>query len=296
MGGPLEAQSSPLTGHVLLELRRPKKILSLTLSLKLKLSNHVHEIWSLKSARKQTIWIGVLLGVEQERSITLPAGAHIFPFEIPLRGDMTETVISSILSVRYNLVAELKVPGIQLNIRTRSHKEITMSRFHVANEIDLLDSVTMRNCWPEYLEYQMMIDRKVATLGQRLPIEFNLWPLFEHVNILGIRFGLLERLNKKKVTLERWYPLMEELVTDPPGSVSKLAYIKIPNQPKIMPDMNNDLITISHQLEIFILFQANSRTKSIVLRCTLIIAPPVETTEDLPSYSQALQSPQVRLP
>ncbi|KAK9765889.1 hypothetical protein K7432_005414 [Basidiobolus ranarum] len=296
MGGALDAPDILLTGHVLLHLKKPTKIISLSLSLSSKLHKYDYKIWSLTSVSTQTLWKSVLLGIEHETSITLPAGTHTFPFEITVCGDMAESVETRLLAVKYSLTSVLKKPGFGLHTKIRSHKKIIVNRYHVSNEVDLFDSIMMSNSWPEHLEYQMTIDRKVVTLGQKLPIEFNLWPLFTHVKILGVKFGLFEKLAGKKGSMERWFPLREDSVSDPPSLVSKLLYVKIPCQPRITPDMSNDLISVKHQLEICILFEAKSKVKSIVLKCSLIIMPPIETVEEyLPSYSQALLSPEVIL-
>ncbi|KAK9766888.1 hypothetical protein K7432_003678 [Basidiobolus ranarum] len=234
----------------------------------------------------------ILLQAQEEEFLTLPPGNHVFPFEFQLKGDMAETVSSYYVVVKYSLIAVLKRHGWGSNLR--ASKDILVNRVYFQNEIDQLANVMLCNKWPPFMEYQMMIDTKVIPLGQTVPVKFSWWPLVDRIQIRTVEFAVIEKVIHTNGELDRWLPIKSNLLLNPPIGANKLACILIPSHSNIHPDMSNQYITIQHRLEMNIHFEVNQKLNSIVLRCSIIVAPKnEEIQEDLPSYSQALLAPRV---
>ncbi|ORX89019.1 hypothetical protein K493DRAFT_383871 [Basidiobolus meristosporus CBS 931.73] len=286
-----EAPNELLAGHVSLRLLTPTKITSLTLKLKILVSEHATFPPNDKKSTK-ILNSTILLQPQNSSLLTLPPGNHSFPFEFQLTGDLAETVSNRFVSVKYVLVAELKRPGWRR--QSRANKEILVSRLHVPNEMDQLAMVILCNRWPSYMEYQLMIDTKVIRLGQIVPVKFTWWPFIRKIQIRSVEFTIVERTIHARGELDRWLPIKSHMMLDPPMEANKLAHIKVPSGSQIHPDMSNHHITIQHRLEMNVTFEANQKWNSILLKCNIILIPNnEEASEDLPSYSQALLAPNV---
>ncbi|KAK9765890.1 hypothetical protein K7432_005415 [Basidiobolus ranarum] len=283
-----------LTGNVFLRINnKPTKIISLTLRFESRVNEH--GLSAIKPVTPTVVWKAVLLAAEEDPSITLPLGTHKFPFEIPLHKDLPDSLISDFVSVKYSLVTVLKKPGFGIGTSLHSSKKIQVYRT-AEEEINELNRVVVTNRWPKYLEYEMLLDTKLATLGQNLPVEFTWRPLGEEVKILEVKSGILEKVVSKNGKLERWLPVKNDIVSN--SSVNRCLFIQvhIPYRSRVFPDLKNQLIQVEHKLEMRVIFTVAEKINSIRLKCELVITMPFDETEDqLPTYTQALLTPRLVL-
>ncbi|ORX89020.1 hypothetical protein K493DRAFT_319028 [Basidiobolus meristosporus CBS 931.73] len=278
-----------LSGNVFLNVDRPTKILYLSLHFESVINEHVLRLSAIKTIKPKVIWETALLEAEGDSVITLPPGNHRFAFEIPLSGDLPDSLVSNFINVKYSL------PGFGIGTTVHCSKRIHL-HWTTVEDLDETDGVLLSNRWPKYLEYEVLLDTKLATFGQNYPVEFKWRPLGAEFAIVEVKSGILEKITSKNGNLERWMPLSNDIVYNSAADRRLRLQVHIPYRSKIFPDIKNRLIRVEHKLELRVIFKANCKLNSIRLTSELILLQPFDETEDqLPTYSQALLSPRLVL-
>ncbi|ORX97380.1 hypothetical protein K493DRAFT_406962 [Basidiobolus meristosporus CBS 931.73] len=289
-----------IQGEVLVRLKRPLKVTSLTLKFEGYVEEKAFGVKSLKFlsqryiVKEKIVFLQAPNGHQQ-----LSAGTHAFNFSFALGSQLPETVHSPFLNVRYNLVAILKKPGFSTTVK--QVKELSISRVSEVSDPDCQPAIVLANAWPKVLDYSVVLSNKILALEQTVPIEFHLWPHSPDIKFLGLEFYLVEEITYMNRSIEgttntkRWIKLKSISTLHDSMLTNKLVRVQIPPEARARCDINNEFIQIHHKLEVRILFENRRKLNSITLRCQVIVQPEPLIDEDLPSYMQSFQSQLVEI-
>lgn len=117
------------------------------------------------------------------QSHTLAPGNHELPFELVLPGSLEESVEGlEGGQVVYKLVATIERGRFANNIVAKKHLRVV--RTLGPDALELSQTMSMENIWPEKVEYSISIPAKAVAIGSFTPIHMHLTPLLK-----GLRLG-----------------------------------------------------------------------------------------------------------
>ena len=131
------------------------------------------------------------LGPERGPQV-LPAGNHVWHFELLIPGDMPESIegVSSSWVV-YQMKATIGRSVLYKDLVARKHMRII--RTFDPGTSELSQSACVANAWPPRLNYEVATPTKGVIFGTSIPLNFRLLPLRK-----GMRIGKIESELKEK--------------------------------------------------------------------------------------------------
>ncbi|BFZ56662.1 hypothetical protein PYCC9005_003709 [Savitreella phatthalungensis] len=124
-------------------------------------------------------------------SKTIGVGNYEYPFEVRLPGDLPETVegIDEAM-VGYSMIATVERPGLATNITCK--KRIRVVRTLSIDSLEMAQTLSVDNTWPNKIEYAISIPTKSYPIGSTVPVNFKLVPLLKGLSIAKITCQLKE--------------------------------------------------------------------------------------------------------
>lgn len=122
---------------------------------------------------------------------TLAPGNHELPFELILPGSVEESVEGlEGAQVVYKLVATIERGRFANNIVTKKHMRVV--RTLSSDALELSQSMSMDNVWPDKVEYQISIPAKAIAVGSFTPINLRLVPMLKGLKLGRTKITLYE--------------------------------------------------------------------------------------------------------
>ncbi|ORZ12675.1 or S-antigen, C-terminal domain-domain-containing protein [Absidia repens] len=301
-----ESSGVMLRGSVVLECHETTKIRSITL----KLIGKVKVNWMEGTGSHQRLYKEEQTIVEHEWSF-MPQGRKTYhlserhyqwDFELPLPGDLPETMHHDLGEVYYRLKAVAERPTFSLNYSDK--RSLKVSRLMLPTSMELLQSVLISNVWADKLSYEISVPSKCYTMGSLLPVTFDFMPIAPDLKIKSIACALKEYLTLStpehsktesrvvKVHRDNTYQETAQHIGD---SYHKTELISIPDEASqsLMMDTANDLIKVRHKLKFTVtLINADGHISELRAAIPIIIAA-ISVEDDanaLPAYEDAWRS------
>lgn len=122
---------------------------------------------------------------------TLHAGNHSLPFEAILPGSIDESVEGlEGAQVIYKLVATIERGRFANNLVAKRH--IRVVRTLGPDALELCQTMSIENTWPDKVEYIISVPAKATALGSFTPLDFHLSPLLKGLKLGSIKVQLVE--------------------------------------------------------------------------------------------------------
>ncbi|ORY81456.1 or S-antigen, N-terminal domain-domain-containing protein [Protomyces lactucae-debilis] len=116
---------------------------------------------------------------------SMGSGNYEYPFEVTLPGDLPETVEGlDYGSIKYTMTATVERPGFAHNLTT--HKTLRVVRTLSIDSLEMAQTLSVDNTWPNKIEYAISIPTKSYPIGSTIPINFKLVPLLKGLQIAKI--------------------------------------------------------------------------------------------------------------
>lgn len=171
-------------------------------------------------------------------------------FELPLPGDLPESVEYEHAEVYYVLKAEVERPTFSINYHDR--KFLRVSRVLLPSSLELTQSMVISNVWVDKLSYDISVPSKVFSLGSIIPITFALTPIAEELQVRSVscvlkEYVTLTAMDHSKMEGRVVKHLRDEIFTD----WTKTELLPVPdyNSHEIQVDSYCDLVKIKHKLK-----------------------------------------------
>lgn len=236
---------------------------------------------------------------------TLHAGNHELPFDTILPGTLDESVEGlDGGQVIYKLVATIERGRFANNLVAKRHLRVV--RTLGPDALELSQTMSMENVWPNKVEYSISIPAKAIAIGSYTPLDFQLTPLLKGLKLGQIKVQLLEfkRLESASGLSTQSENVVVQEVTFPPPEEGFLGedewnlsheFYMPTSLSKCTQDCQiGDNIKVSHKLS-FAVSLLNPDGHTSELRATLpvyvFISPNVAITSLHPTLSQNYQSP-----
>ncbi|KAI7896510.1 uncharacterized protein EV154DRAFT_492510 [Mucor mucedo] len=303
-GSAEESAGSILRGSVILNCQEQIKVKSVTL----KLIGITKVNWSEGNGPNQRNYRAKQVLIEKELTFLesgkkphVCQGRYKWDFELPLPGNIPESIHHDMGQVYYRLKAYCDRPKFSMNFVDK--QMIQVSRQMLASNLEFNQSVNISNIWANKVQYDITIPSKIYAAGQKIPIAFDLFPIAPQLTIRSVACSLKEyttgstqdRQKTKNCVLnqlrdDHFYP-------DPiTGHILKTELLLVPQ--RIHFDMCAELIQVKHKIKFTVSLQ-NSDGHISELRASIpvIIAPtvPQHIQEDLPPYQDAWRSSHIPL-
>lgn len=124
-------------------------------------------------------------------SHTLPIGNHELPFEVIIPGSIDESVEGlEGAQVIYKLVAKIERGRFANNIVAKKHLRVI--RTLGTDALELSQTMSVENTWPNKVEYSISIPTKAIAIGSRTPVSFSFTPLLKGLKLGNTRIQIIE--------------------------------------------------------------------------------------------------------
>ncbi|CAO3595408.1 unnamed protein product [Absidia cylindrospora] len=290
-----------LRGFVILDCHEATKMRAITLKLEGKIKvNWLEGVGVYQQTYKEDQTI-----IEHEWSFLPYTGKtyHLsehhyrWDFELPLPGDLPETLQHESCQVYYRLKAVADRPTFAMNYTdTRS---IKVSRLMLPTCLELLQSISISNVWTDKFIYDINMPSKYYTMGQILPVAFDFTPITSGLKILAITCVLKEYLTlsaqgftKARISKTQRNEHVQVSTQQVGQTYHKTETMEIPDEESrlLMMDTTNDFFKVKHKLKIIVsLKNADGHVSELRLAIPIVIATisPEEDANALPTYENA---------
>ncbi|KAI8983478.1 hypothetical protein BDB01DRAFT_760426 [Pilobolus umbonatus] len=224
----------------------------------------------------------------------LPEGHYKWDFELPLPGDLPESISYEQGEVFYKLRATVERPTFSLNYKDK--KDLHVSRLLLPSSLALTQSLIVSNEWANKLTYDISVPSKLYALGTMIPITFLFVPLTEHLQIRMVSCMLKEYITLSTSNHSRVEGKIIQHITDSHFASeedpwSKTELLPIPDAVKT--DSSGDLIKIRHKVKIIVSIRNYDGHISELRAAIPVIISEFSPDEDvniLPAYEDAWKS------
>ncbi|KAI8391182.1 uncharacterized protein BYT42DRAFT_509054 [Radiomyces spectabilis] len=300
-----ESAGVMLRGTVRFSCQEHTKVKSVTLKLEGK--SHVHwtegagsQVRHFKEERSiiQHEWIFL---ASKEKAQVLKEGEYKWCFELPLPGDLPESIKHPLGEVSYRLKAVIDRPAFMMNYVAK--RTLHVSRLLLPSSLELTQSILISNVWTNKLMYEIGIPRKVYLPDTKIPIAFDLVPIASNLRVRSVACTLKEytifaasghqRTEGRVITHLR----DDHFTRSANGHWMKTEQLYIPsrasNMREIQYDVTGDLIKVKHKLKFIVtLVNLDGHISELRASIPVIIASslPEQDLNDLPTYEAASDS------
>ncbi|KAI9305261.1 hypothetical protein BJ944DRAFT_265488 [Cunninghamella echinulata] len=251
-----------------------------------------------------------------KKTYHLSEGHYKWDFELPLPGDLPETIEHDLGQVYYRLKAVAERPTFSMNYTDK--RSLKVSRVMSPTSLEFIQSMIISNVWADKLGYEISTPTKCYTMGSMVPITFELRPIAPELQVKSISCMLKEYLTLTAITSttiddhnqqqqhkhSKTESKIVKLIRDDAfyqhaieqnGSFKKTLGLNIPEEDSqlLMVDTQNDLIRVKHKIK-FTVTLINGDGHISELRAAIpIILATLSVEEDanaLPAYEDAWKS------
>ncbi|KAI8086479.1 uncharacterized protein BX664DRAFT_366029 [Halteromyces radiatus] len=292
-----------LRGSVVLDCHENTKIKSITL----KIIGKIKVNWIEGTGSHQRLYKEEQTILEHEWSFmpqtrkTYHLSEHHYQwdFELPLPGDLPETIHHDLGEVYYRLKAVAERPTFSINYTDK--RSLKVSRLMLPTSMELMQSVLISNVWADKLSYDISVPSKCYTMGGMLPITFQFIPIAPDLKIRSITCTLKEYMTLSTCDHSKTETRIVKVHRDDnyqdtaehEGEIyRKTEIMVIPDEASnhLMMDTVNDLIKVKHKLKFTVtLVNADGHISELRAAIPIIIAA-ISAEEDanaLPAYEDA---------
>lgn len=181
-------------------------------------------------------------------------------FELPLPGNLPESIDHDMGQVYYRLKAYCDRPKFSMNFVDK--RIIQMNRQMLACNIQFNQAIIISNIWANKVVYDISIPSKIYATNKKIPISFDLFPITPNLTIRSVACSLKEyttcstkdRQKTKNRVLnqlrdDHFYP-------DPiTGHFIKTELLLVPAEHQINFDMCAELIQVKHKIKFTVSLQ-----------------------------------------
>lgn len=188
-------------------------------------------------------------------------GQYKWEFELPLPGNLPETVNHEMGQVQYRLRAYCDRPTFSMNYVDK--RIIKLTRLMLPSCLELNQSVAISNVWANKVAYDISLPSKVYCSNKSIPISFDLLPIASNLRIKFIACSLKEyitcsTLDHHKTEGKVINHLRDDRLTMNPttGHWTKTELLRVPSEPNHFNyDMCGELIQVKHKLKFTVALQ-----------------------------------------
>lgn len=298
-GTPEESAGVVLRGSVILNCHEPTKVKSVYLEF-LGMTN-VNWCEGMGSNLKQYRAERKLIEKEwtflelQKKAHVLPQGQYKWDFELPLPGDLPESVKHEMGQVEYKLKAYCDRPTFCMDYVDK--KVIKISRLLLPSCIEYSESVEISSTWANKLVYDIGIPTQIYCADKTIPITFDLQPIAPNLTVRSVACSLKEYTtcttpeHHKTESKILNYLRDDRFEADANGNYFKTELLHVPAESNLIHyDMSGDMIEVKHKVK-FVVSLQNSDGHISELRAAIpvVIAPlaPEDDQNALPAYEDA---------
>ncbi|KAI8348022.1 hypothetical protein EDC96DRAFT_312947 [Choanephora cucurbitarum] len=234
----------------------------------------------------------------KHKTYHLSEGHYKWDFELPLPGDLPETIQHELGEVTYRLKATVDRPTFSMNYNDR--KEIKVSRVLLPSSLELSQSVVISNVWVDKLSYDISVPSKVFSMGSIIPVTFALEPIAEDLRVRSVSCVLKEYItlsaeDHSKMEGRVIRHIRDEHFSTGDNPWSKTELVSVPDMAShlVQTDSACDLMKIKHKLKFTVsLTNADGHISELRAAIPIMIAEisPVEDENALPAYEDAWKS------
>ncbi|KAI8337407.1 hypothetical protein BC941DRAFT_375033, partial [Chlamydoabsidia padenii] len=304
-GSEEESGGVMLRGSVVLNCQEAIKVRSVTL----KLEGKIKVNWLEGRTSRQRQYKEERTIIEHEwtlishtrKAYHLDERHYQWDFELPLPGDLPETLHHELGQVYYRLKAVVERPTFSLNYSDRRSLKVT--RLRLPTCMELLQSTLVSSVWADKLSYDINVPTRCYSIGSILPITFDFLPLHAGLKIRSVTCTLKEYLTLStsqghSKTIGRVVKVhhnhhFQHTAHRLGPAYHKTEQLVIPQEDShlVMMDTANDLINVKHKLKLTVsLMNADGHISELRAAIPIVIAA-LSTEEDaLPTYENAWRS------
>ncbi|KAK9767075.1 hypothetical protein K7432_003385 [Basidiobolus ranarum] len=291
-GTPEDSVGSVVSGTVLFTPSKSVKIRYISLKLEGVLSmENFQELYGAYKVLTQSslLLLGPSIGYHHFEG----GRQYRFDFELPLKGNVPETVKVSYGRIMYQISVTVVRPFPYLNIKR--HQSFRVERICLPTEISEVRNHST-GIWDKYVYYHISVPSGKATIGSTLPISVKYVFKFPAIKVDKIRIRLLEFISYRhpvsmvetaeRKQLAHHTNHFEELSNYGEFCINKQIKIQIPTVSEC--DYETKFITITHKLSIKTrLIDSKNRKWSTMLELPVSLQSPIQSELSCspPSYS-----------
>ncbi|KAK9702121.1 hypothetical protein K7432_011398 [Basidiobolus ranarum] len=293
-GSPEDSTGCVLRGTVILNLKKSLKVRSITLRLKgvvkFKL---VSDLCHKKETLIKYKW-NVL--APSEHIYTLGSKMHQFDFEIPLSGDLPESVKATHGNISYKLSACVERPGF--NHDTKATLPIIIQRLPspLSSGYQEPPTTSITGVWASRFFYEVDMPTYLYSPGESIPIAFKFHPLdtffqVEKVILDVIEYTIYKRATENPFVQNTQYSNTVKEFAEPMGLTWSTSF-NLPLPQEIQLDCETKYIEVNHVLlaRIFLRTAEGFPMESVQLHFPIVVRPAgnLQALADVPppDYSQ----------
>ncbi|KAG0946140.1 hypothetical protein G6F57_002789 [Rhizopus arrhizus] len=236
----------------------------------------------------------------KRKTYHLPEGHYKWDFELPLPGDLPESVDHELGQVYYRLKATVERPTFSMNYSDK--RSLRVSRVLLPSSLELTQSMVISNTWVDKLSYDISVPNKVFTMGSIIPITFALLPIAPDLQVRSVSCVLKEYTTLSTEDHSKMEGKVVKHLRDESFSSSsdadvwtKTELLPVPDREshQVQPDSFCDLIKIKHKLKFTVsLTNADGHISELRAAIPIMIAEmsPEEDENTLPAYEDAWKS------
>ncbi|CAO3679296.1 unnamed protein product [Rhizopus stolonifer] len=192
--------------------------------------------------------------LSKRKAYPLPEGHYKWDFELPLPGDLPESVDHELGQVYYRLKAVVERPTFSMNYIEK--KSLKVSRVHLPASLELTQAMVISNTWVDKLSYDISVPNKVFTMGSMIPITFALLPIAPDLQVRSVscvlkEYTTLSAEDHSKMEGKVIKHLRDETFASGPDIWTKTELLPVPARVSrlVQTDSFCDLIKIKHKLK-----------------------------------------------
>ncbi|ORY04403.1 hypothetical protein K493DRAFT_205760 [Basidiobolus meristosporus CBS 931.73] len=258
---------------------------------------YVHRAHNVKRIIVDHTWTFLDVG---KKSRTLASGQHVFDFELPLSGDIPETVRTEHGAIEYLLTAHVERPRFRTNYY--STRSVFIKRQVSSMATELMQSVVISDLWEDKLAYEFSVPYRAFGEGESITVGFRLHPLVEGLQVERVSCSLKEyvryesngtnshRVHSHQICFDEDF--RPRRITE---LVEKQTTLVVPKALEMIQyDCETDLIQIKHKLKAQIeVVEPNGTLTKILAAIPILIIPGSleEALDCLPKYELGIPLP-----
>ncbi|KAI5778173.1 hypothetical protein EDC01DRAFT_377124 [Geopyxis carbonaria] len=192
-GSPSEAVGTVVNGHVALCVREPTTVRSVTMVLQGVKRLHWHDrtppVSGLMASSNKPVKYEHIFYEKHwtfiegsQHGYTLAPNNYVYPFSTPLEGTMEESV-EGLGNTHVIYRFKVKVTRGKFNHDITAKKHLRIIRTLAPTALELTQTMSVENIWPNKVEYSISIPSKAVVFGTSIPINIVLVPLLKGLTI-----------------------------------------------------------------------------------------------------------------
>ncbi|KAH8555305.1 hypothetical protein BGW37DRAFT_476638 [Umbelopsis sp. PMI_123] len=228
----------------------------------------------------------------------LAAGQYKWDFELPLPGDLPETIEGSEHGqVYYKLKALAERPTFSMNFVDK--RPIQVLRYMLPSALELSQSLLISNEWAGKMSYEISVPCKVYSGGDVIPITFDLTPIAAELKARYVTCTLKEYCTYNAGEHHKSDSRIVKFLRDDEFPCSgdrwtKVELLRVPHiGTNIQTDAETEMIKIKHKLKFTVsLINLDGHISELRAAVPIVISSVSHTEEvnALPAYEDAWKS------